>query len=249
MTVPRSADTGALLSATGGRLLAALEQAGPHPVLAWYGESSRIELSGHVLANWLIKTIGHLHDEIALEPGEQLVLDLPPHWKRLVLALAAWALGAEVTVLDRDDEAARTAEEAEEADRTGLASDADSPRVVATDRPGSALAQSADEVLALQAVSLAPRFDGELPPLAHDWLGEVRGSSDRLGVALPGWSGPTPQLPAETGPGRPRLLLAEDGLPAAPVMLGVLLAGGGIVGPAATVTPRQAEEESVTGRI
>ena len=241
MTDPRSAATDARLSATGGRLLAALEQAGPHPVLAWYGESSRIELSGHVLANWVIKTIGHLHDEIALEPGEQLVLDLPPHWKRLVLALAAWSLGAEVSMLGRDVES-------EASDESGLPAGTDAPRVVATDRPGSALAGRADEVLALQAVSLAPRFDGELPPLVHDWLGEVRGSSDRLGVALAGWSGPSPQLPAEADSARPRLLLAEDGLPAAPVMLGVLLAGGGIVGPAANVTPRQAEEESVTGR-
>ena len=232
MTVPRSTDTGA-------RLLAALEQAGPHPVLAWYGESSRIELSGHVLANWVIKTIGHLHDEIALEPGELLVLDLPPHWKRLVLALAAWSLGAEVSVLGREGEAGT---------ETGPPPGEDAPRVVATDRPESALAVSADEVLALQAVSLAPRFDGELPPLAHDWLGEVRGSSDRLGVELPSWSGPAPQLPEESAGTRPRLLLAEDGLPAAAVLLGVLLAGGGIVGPASLVTPRQAEEESVSGR-
>ncbi|WP_422115085.1 hypothetical protein [Brachybacterium sp. UNK5269] len=58
-------------------LLGALERSGPNPALAWYGEAARIELSGHVLANWVIKSIGHLHDEIALEPGETVVLDLP----------------------------------------------------------------------------------------------------------------------------------------------------------------------------
>ena len=145
---------------TGLQLLGALERGGPHPALAWYGEAARIELSGHVLANWVIKSIGHLHDEIALEPGETVVLDLAPHWKRLVLALAAWSLGAEVTVLERPLAAAA----------------AESPRVLVTDRPDSPLAGSADEVLALQSVSLALRYDGALPALAHDWVSEVRGS-------------------------------------------------------------------------
>lgn len=225
---------------TGTQLLRALEQMGPRPALAWYGEASRIELSGHVLANWVIKAIGHLHDEIALEPGEMVVLDLPMHWKRMVLALAAWSLGAEVVSIDR------------EAEPEGEALDAalDAPRVVATDRPDSDLAQVADEVLALQPVSLAPRYDGELPPLAHDWLSEVRGSSDQLGVALPAWSGPAPLQPSPAPSGEvPRVLLDEDGLPAAAQVLAVLLAGGGIVAPGTVVTTRQAQEEGVTGRF
>ena len=88
-------------STTGRALLAALEALGPTPALAWYGEASRIELSGHVLANWVIKAIGHLHDEVALEHGDTVVLDLAPHWKRLVLALATWSLGGEVVLLPR----------------------------------------------------------------------------------------------------------------------------------------------------
>lgn len=222
---------------TGAQLLRTLEQNGPRPVLAWYGEAARIELSGHVLANWVIKSIGHLHDEIALEPGDLVVLDLPSHWKRLALALAAWSLGAEVRVLERDDEPA--------AGTPDIADGIEEPRVVATDRPETELADSADEVLALEAVSLAPRYSGQLPPLAHDWLAEVRGSSDRLGVALPAWSGPAAVDTAATAP---RLLVDEDGLPAIPHVLGALLAGGGIVGPAAVVTGRQAQEEGVTAR-
>lgn len=228
---------------TGTQLLRALEQTGPNPVLAWYGEASRIELSGHVLANWVIKAIGHLHDEIALAPGDQMVLDLPPHWKRLVLALAAWSLGAEVSWHDREGS-------------TGdAATPVPAPQVVATDRPDSELAASADEVLALQAVSLAPRYDGELPALVHDWLSEVRGSSDRLGVDLPRWSGPAPLAPAAPQrPGSapaallPRVLMDEDGLPAAAQLLGALLAGGGIVIPADAVGEHQAREEGVTQR-
>ncbi|HEX7352821.1 TIGR03089 family protein [Brachybacterium sp.] len=252
------------LTDTGTRLLQALERTGPRPVLAWYGESARIELSGHVLANWVIKTIGHLHDEIALEPGDAVFVDLAPHWKRLALVLAARSLGAEVTVHERTGGAPADDPAAPGADQE--------PSVVITDRPGSALAQSADEVLALEAVSLAPRWPGALPPLVHDWLAEVRGSSDRLGIELPDWSGPAPQVPPVTpevaaGPGEavpdravpdrivprddagpPRLLVDGDGLSALPHVLGTLLAGGGIVCPAAAVTARAAQEEGVTAR-
>lgn len=230
-TDPASAQTGA-------QLLSALEHTGPRPALAWYGEAARIELSGHVLANWVIKSIGHLHDEIDLAPGEDVVLDLPPHWKRLTLAVAGWALGAAVTVLERE-------EGASEASLSG----AGDPRVVITDRPDSALAATADEVLALDAVSLAPRYSGELPALVHDWLSEVRGSSDRLGVTLPPWSGPAVEgSPRPGSEAPPRVLVDDDGLSALPRVLGALLAGGGIVGPAAVVTERQAHEEGVTGR-
>lgn len=224
----------------GAQLLRALEQTGPRPVLAWYGEAARIELSGHVLANWVIKSIGHLHDEIDLAPGDEVVLDLPPHWKRLALALASWALGATVTVHERE---MVTAGE--------LPDGVEEPRVVITDRPDSPLAEAADEVLALEAVSLAPRYSGELPPLVHDWLAEVRGSSDRLGVDLPAWSGPVAELgtPEQTeAVAPPRLLMDGDGLAALPQVLAALLAGGGIVGPAAVVTERQAQEEGVTAR-
>lgn len=237
---------------TGAQLLTALEQMGPRPVLAWYGEAARIELSGHVLANWVIKSIGHLHDEIDLAPGDAVVLDLPPHWKRLALALASWALGATVTVLEREAGSGSSGQ---------LPDGVEEPRVVVTDRPDSSLAEAADEVLALEAVSLAPRYSGELPPLVHDWLAEVRGSSDRLGVDLPAWSGPAaqPGAPAPSGapeqtrtPAQadpvvaPRLLVEDDGLAALPQVLTALLAGGGIVGPASAVTARQAEDEGLT---
>lgn len=237
------------------QLLTTLERSGPYPVLAWYGEASRIELSGHVLANWVIKSIGHLHDEIGLEPGDSVVLDLPPHWKRLVLALAAWSLGAEVTVLDREHEIdpleRGAGDRTEDAPGVSLGEEVPAdPRVVATDRPGSALASSADEVLALQAVSLAPRYDGELPPLAHDWVAEVRASPDRLGVPLPTWSGPrAPEAVASAVEGAPpRLLLGSDGLTTLPEVLASWLAGGGFVSPASCMSERQAAEESVTGR-
>src|SRR5699024_10434492 len=124
----------------GARLLAALERTGPQPVLAWYGEAARIELAGHVLANWVIKTIAPLDGELARPAGDALVLALASHWKRRVLALAAQSLRA----------SSRTAGD-----------DSDQVQVVATDHPDAELAEGADEVRALEAVSLAPRFSGQ----------------------------------------------------------------------------------------
>ena len=233
-------------------LLAALERTGPRPALAWYGEASRIELSGHVLANWVVKSIGHLHDEIDLAPGARVVLDMPPHWKRLVLALAVWSLGGQVTAADP----ARATAFLPHVPTT-------LPDVLISDRPGAGPVQDADEVLAVDAVSLAPRFAGELPALAHDWVQEVRASSDRLGVALPDWSGPLPAVVDEIDPagvGRPstaeradgapvRMLVQQDGLGVMPQVLAALLGCGGIVGPAGALNARQiADEQVTTGR-
>lgn len=235
------------------QLLSTLERSGPNPALAWYGEAARIELSGHVLANWVIKTIGHLHDELALEPGDTVVLDLPAHWKRLVLAIAAWSLGAEVTVLDgRGAAVSAEADLSAEQPAGAPAAVPQEPRVVATDRPESPLAQSADELLVLEPVSLTPRYSGHLPALAHDWVSEVRAHPDQLGVILPAWSGPAPEQstseqsePAAGTP--PRLLVPEDGCGSMPAVLHALLTGGGIVSPSALVTERQASDEAVTG--
>lgn len=204
-------------------LLEALEAVGPRPALAWHGEPGRVELSGHVLANWIVKTVNHLDQELLLNPGDLVVLDLAPHWKRLVIAVAAWSLGARVLL----------PEELEEGEQ---------PRVLVTADAGSALAARADEVLVLEPVSLAMSFPGPLPALAHDWVQEVRGCADRLAVVLPAWSGPAP-APADPPPaGGPDqralpapLVLASDGVEEASRTLGALLSGRGVVGPAAAL--------------
>lgn len=228
-------------------LLAALERTGPRPALAWYGEASRIELSGHVLANWVIKSVGHLHDEIALTPGAAVVMDVPPHWKRLVLALAVWSLGGGITA-------------AEETRSTAFIPHRDQamPDLLITDRPDDGPVENADEVLAVDAVSLAPRFSGALPPLVHDWAQEVRASPDHLSVPLPHWSGPAPAAGGAAAH-RPnavdraddapvRLLVEQDGLEELPHVLAALLSGGGIVGPAGSMSARQVADEQVTAR-
>jgi uncharacterized protein (TIGR03089 family) len=126
------------------------------PRLTWYGpEGERVELSGRVLDNWVAKTSNLLQDELDAEPGTRLRLDLPAHWKSLILALAAWQLGMEL-VLD-----------AGEAD------------LLATADPGPAAAQGAyDAVLAVALPALAMRWPGELPSGAVDYAAEVRSHGD-----------------------------------------------------------------------
>jgi uncharacterized protein (TIGR03089 family) len=126
------------------------------PRLTWYGPAGeRVELSGRVLDNWVAKTSNLLQDELDAEPGTRLRLDLPAHWKSLVLALAAWQLGMEV-VLD--------AAEAE---------------LLATAEPGPAAAQGAfDAVMAVALPALAMRWLGELPSGVVDYAAEVRSHGD-----------------------------------------------------------------------
>lgn len=225
MTAARSAHLPAAL-------LDALETTGPRPALVWYGEEGRTELSGHVLATWVIKSVNHLADEVALEAGDGLLLDLPPHWKRLVLALAGWSLGLEVHLVPGRDGTMSTS-----------VPDV-APRAVATDAPAGETALTADEVLALEALALSMRFGAPLPPLARDWAQEVRASGDALGVTVGPWSGPAP---AE-GPVPRAVLVASDGAAGgqgAARMLAVLVGGGLVVGPADRVDAAQAASEGV----
>ena len=126
------------------------------PRLTWYGpDSERVELSGRVLDNWVAKTSNLLQDELDAEPGTRLRLDLPAHWKSVILALAAWQLGMEVVF----DEA-----EAE---------------LLATADPGpGAAAGGFDAVLAVPLPALAMRWPGELPTGVLDYAAEVRSHGD-----------------------------------------------------------------------
>lgn len=78
---------------------AAVRRDGAGPFLTYYDDASgeRIELSALTMANWVAKTANLLVDEYDLEPGETVVIGLPPHWLGVVWALAAWSAGASVT--------------------------------------------------------------------------------------------------------------------------------------------------------
>jgi uncharacterized protein (TIGR03089 family) len=153
-------------------LLSTLAGVGGAPRLTWYGDGGeRVELSGAVLANWVTKSTNLLVEELDTGPGTELALDLPPHWRTIVWALAGWRCGACVGV----DAAA---EPTTTSGPTGT-----SPDVVVTTRP-SAWPGAAD-LVAVELGALARRFAGELPPGATDAAAAVMTYADALGYVPP----------------------------------------------------------------
>ena len=84
---------------------------GSAPLITYYNEGSgeRTELSGISFANWADKTAGLLVDELLVEDGQPIRLDLvrsaPLHWVTLVWIAASWRIGCPVT-LDESSDAA-----------------------------------------------------------------------------------------------------------------------------------------------
>jgi uncharacterized protein (TIGR03089 family) len=141
-------------------VLSALVTAPGRPRLTWYGpDGERIELSGAVLDNWVSKTTNLLVEEMDVAPGRTVLLDLPPHWRTVVWALATWRTGATLAL-------------------AGAAAD-----VVVTDRPGTDAPGAATIAVALPA--LARRFDGVLPAGAIDAAQAVMTYGDVIGWAPP----------------------------------------------------------------
>ncbi len=73
------------------------------PLVTAYDDATgeRAELSVTTYANWVSKTANLLVDELDLDAGDTLLLDLPPHWLVPVFLGAAWSAGLTVTT-DRD---------------------------------------------------------------------------------------------------------------------------------------------------
>lgn len=81
------------------RLLAGALRADPSgPFLTYYDDATgeRVELSLTSVENWVAKTANLLVDELDLEPGETVTVELPPHWQTAVIQLAVAAAGGVV---------------------------------------------------------------------------------------------------------------------------------------------------------
>ncbi|MBP3223522.1 MAG: hypothetical protein J6M18_06330, partial [Actinomycetaceae bacterium] len=78
-------------------LIAHLQHIGPQPVLTWYSSEGRMELSGNVTANHIIKISQFLHNDLWCEESSIFFLDTPLHWKSLTWALGAMMAGLHVT--------------------------------------------------------------------------------------------------------------------------------------------------------
>lgn len=194
----------------------------PHPALVHYdgsaaadAETSRIELSGRVLANWATKLIGLLVDEHDLSTEDVVLVDMVPHWKAAAVALAAGSSGAEVRL------------------RGGHASGAyEEPSLVVTDRPlewvnGDDLGDA--ELVAVSLGMLDGSFQEatgqQLPGWVTDVSAEARQYPDQLmaplaSVALPDAGSENVDSP---------LILREWDSDSFSKMLGTWAAGGVVV--------------------
>lgn len=136
------------------------------PRLTWYGaDSERIELSGRVLDNWVTKVANLLVEEYEAGPDTRILVDLGPHWRTVVWALAAWRTGACV-VLPADGDRSTAVRVASECD------------VVVTSEPASHA--GGGDLIAVPLAGLARAWEGELPPGAVDGATAVMSHGDVL---------------------------------------------------------------------
>ncbi len=68
------------------------------PLLTMYDDATgeRVELSVTTFDNWVSKTANYLLDELMLEPGEPVGIDLPAHWLVAVIETAVLCAGGAV---------------------------------------------------------------------------------------------------------------------------------------------------------
>lgn len=72
-----------------------LRQDPGQPLVTFYDHATgeRVELSVTTWANWVAKAGSLLVDELGLERGDRVGIDLPPHWLGTVFLGAAWSAG------------------------------------------------------------------------------------------------------------------------------------------------------------
>lgn len=141
------------------------------PLLTFYDERSgeRVELSRTTYANWVAKVASLLVDELDLERGDRLRIDLPTHWLGPVFLGAAWLAGLVVTD----------------------AADPDAVVCGPQTLPDWAPRAADLPVLACALRPLGVRFPEGVPPGVHDVGVEVWSQPD----AFAPWDPPGPQDP------------------------------------------------------
>jgi uncharacterized protein (TIGR03089 family) len=145
------------------------------PLVTFYDHATgeRTELSVVTYANWVAKTASLLVEELDLERGQRVRIDLPVHWLGPVLLGAAWTVGLVVTEDDDVDLVCC------------------GPDTVA----GWAAAAGDRVVLATALHPLGLRFADPLPPGVHDLGVEVWSQPDSFAAYDP----PGPGDPATDG--------------------------------------------------
>ncbi len=137
------------------------------PLVTFYDDATgeRVELSVTTYANWVAKAASLLVDELDVERGSTLRIDLPAHWLTTVFLGAAWTAGLVVTD-DADPDAVVCG-----------------PDTVATWAP-----RAGDlPVLACALLPLGVRFAEPVPAGVHDVGVEIWSQPD----AFTAWDPPT----------------------------------------------------------
>ncbi len=136
------------------------------PRLTWYGpDYERIELSGAVLNNWVNKTTNLLVEEFDAEPGVEVCLALPAHWRSLVWSLATLLTGSTLSLNPPSSSAA----------------------VLITDQPDTQETQNRSKQVDLVVVTLAAlarKYPGQLPTGAIDSASAVMTYGDSIWQSL-----------------------------------------------------------------
>ncbi|OZM75095.1 TIGR03089 family protein [Amycolatopsis antarctica] len=150
-----------------------LKTAAARPLITHYDDSAgtRVELSVATLANWAAKTANWLVEEVDVEPGDEVAVELPAHWQTAGVLLGAWWCGAHVVT------------------------DAAQARVAFTGPGVTTSAAQATAVLALDP--LGRGFGDPLPDGALDYLSEARLAGDDFTSLFP-IEGDTPALAGST---------------------------------------------------
>jgi uncharacterized protein (TIGR03089 family) len=164
-------------------VLAGLSRRDPgRPLVTYYDEATgeRTELSVATYANWVAKAGSLLVDELGLERGDRLRVDLPPHWLTVVFLGAAWSAGLVVT----DEEGDGGRPDAVVTGPDGLAAWAS--------YAGAGAGRGGGTVLACSLLPLGVRFTDPLPPGVHDVGVEIWAQPDSF---VP-WDPPSGDDPA-----------------------------------------------------
>lgn len=176
------------MAATFPALLSDLLRADPgRPLVTFYDDATgeRVELSVATYANWVAKTSSLFVDELDLERGGTLRIDLPTHWLGPVFLGAAWNVGLSV-VPDGDADAVVCGPD-------GL--------------PSYAGLAGSLPVVACALAPLGVRFSDPVPAGVHDFGIEVWSQPDSF---LP-YDPPGPDDEAVPGTGQRDLLAGSFG--------------------------------------
>jgi uncharacterized protein (TIGR03089 family) len=222
------------------------------PLVTFYDDATgeRVELSVATYANWVAKTAGLLQDELDLEAGGTVLVDLPTHWLGPVWLGSAWATGLTVTF----DPAAAAAADLVVCGPDGVDRHAAEGRAV----------------VALSLLPMGARFVTPLPEGVLDYGVAVWGQPDSFVPLVPptgddlAWRGDDESVTqaellrraAEAATSAPGTRLLTDANPCSPAglepLLAPLLGGGGTVWvahPDPALWDHHAETEQATDRL